>query len=84
MEYKTSNEALWNHLFKKFDIVLSKILKMKVFLSTDFTIIHINDVVTEFMVDLNENNADVNVEIDNICVLHDEKLEDVKNNERIV
>ena len=59
MEYKTSNEALWNHLFKKFDIVLSKILKMKVFLSTDFTIIHINDVVTEFMVDLNENNADV-------------------------
>ena len=36
------------------------------------------------MVDLNENNADVKVEIDNICVLHDEKLEDVKNNERIV
>ena len=72
-----------NHLFKKFDIVLSKILKMKVFLSTDFTIIHINDVVTEFMVDLNENNADVKVEIDNICVLHDEKLEDVKKNERM-
>ena len=37
--------------------------------------------VTEFMVDLNENDNDVKVKIDNIWARQTEKLEDL-NNER--
>ena len=37
--------------------------------------------VTEFMVDLNENDNDVQVKIDNIWARQTEKLEDL-NNER--
>ena len=35
--------------------------------------------VTEFMVDLNENDNDVKVKIDNIWARQTEKLEDLKN-----
>ena len=38
--------------------------------------------VTEFMVDLNENDNDVKVKIDNIWARQTEKLEDLNNEKK--
>ena len=38
--------------------------------------------VTEFMVDLNENDNDVKVKIDNIWARQTEKLEDLNNDRK--